>query len=298
MVLPGWLADGVAKLLQRAPRGSRLPPEVAFADLPATTEEIAVPTRHGTLRAIQYSPPSGAAGRGVYLNLHGGGFVIRHPEQDDALCRFMAFHAGVTVINLDYIPAPQSRFPGPVEQVYDVATWVASPERPWDGSKLALGGQSAGGALAAAAARLAFEEGGRPEVLLQVLMYPALDLSIPAARKWSPGQEKFLVRMGPVFNSAYCPDVRLRADRLASPAGVKDTAPLAGIAPALVISAEHDVLRDEAARYAQRLRAEDALIDHLDLHGVGHAFNMGGAGREVVEPVYEKIAESVKAAFA
>ncbi|KUG57688.1 alpha/beta hydrolase [Nesterenkonia jeotgali] len=133
MVLPGWLTDGAAKLMQRAPHGPRIPAEVSFTELPATTEEITVPTRHGPLRAIRYSPPSGAAGRGVYLNLHGGGFVIRHPEQDDALCRFIAFHAGVTVINLDYIPAPQSRFPGPVEQAYDVAAWVAAPERPWDG---------------------------------------------------------------------------------------------------------------------------------------------------------------------
>lgn len=297
MVLPGWLADGAAKLIQRAPHGPWIPAEVSFTELPATTEEITVPTRHGPLRAIRYSPPSGAAGRGVYLNLHGGGFVIRHPEQDDALCRFIAFHADVTVINLDYIPAPQSRFPGPVEQAYDVAAWAAAPERPWDGSRLALGGQSAGGALAAAAARLAFE-GGTPEVALQVLMYPALDLSIPAAQKWSPGQEKFLVRLGPVFNSAYCPDVRLRADRLASPAGTADTASLGGIAPALVISAEQDILREEAGRYAQRLRAADALIEHLDLRGVGHAFNMGGAGPDVVVPVYEKIVESVQLVFA
>lgn len=297
MVLPVWLADGAAKLMQRAPRGPRLPSEVAFTEVPATTEEITVPTRHGQLRAIRYSPPSGPASGGVYLNLHGGGFVIRHPEQDDALCRFIAFHAGVTVINLDYIPAPQSRFPGPVEQAYDVAAWAAAPERPWDGSRLAIGGQSAGDALAAAAARLAFEA-GTPEVALQVLMYPALDLSIPAAQKWSPGQEKFLVRMGPVFNSAYCPDVRLRTDRLVSPASDADTAALVGIAPGLVISAEHDILREEASRYAQRLRAADALIGHLDLEGVGHAFNMGGAGRDVVLPVYEEIAEAVRAAFA
>ncbi|PRZ11695.1 alpha/beta hydrolase fold domain-containing protein [Nesterenkonia sandarakina] len=128
-------------------------------------------------------------------------------------------------------------------------------------------------------------------------MYPALDLSIPAAQKWSPGQEKFLVRMGPVFNSAYCPDVRLRTDRLVSPASDADTAALVGIAPGLVISAEHDILREEARRYAQRLHAADALIGHLDLEGVGHAFNMGGAGRDVVRPVYEEIAEAVRVAF-
>lgn len=296
MVLPVWLADGIARILQRAPRVSQLPSELAFRELPAITQEITVPTRHGRLRVIQYSPPGAQESSGVYLNLHGGGFVIRHPEQDDALCRFIAFHAGVTVLNLDYIPAPQSRFPGPVEQVYDVAAWAASPDRPWDGGKLALGGQSAGGALAAAAARLAGEEGS-PQVSLQVLMYPALDLSIPAAQKWSPGQEKFLVRMGPVFNSAYCPDVRMRADRLASPAGSADTASLVGIAPGLVISAEHDILGEEAVRYAHRLRAADALIDHLDLHGVGHGFNMGGAGRDVVEPVYERIVDSVRAVF-
>lgn len=53
---------------------------------------------------------------------------MRHPEQDDALCRFIAANAGVTVVNVDYIPAPQSRFPGPVEQAYDVATWATSSE--------------------------------------------------------------------------------------------------------------------------------------------------------------------------
>ncbi|KUG57689.1 alpha/beta hydrolase fold domain-containing protein [Nesterenkonia jeotgali] len=71
-----------------------------------------------------------------------------------------------------------------------------------------------------------------------------------------------------------------------------------GIAPALVISAEQDILREEAGRYAQRLRAADALIEHLDLRGVGHAFNMGGAGPDVVVPVYEKIVESVQLVFA
>ncbi|WP_218219678.1 alpha/beta hydrolase [Nesterenkonia sp. Act20] len=293
MTLPLWLADGLARLLQKAPGSSRLPAEVAFTEIPAITEEIAVPTRHGELRAVAYTPPGGAAGRGVYVNFHGGGFVMRHPEQDDPLCRFLAHQAQVTVLNVDYIPAPQSRFPGPVEQAYDVAAWAASPERPWSGARIAVGGQSAGGSLAAGVARLALEHGS-PSIALQVLMYPALDLTIPSSQKWSSGQEKFLVRMGPVFNAAYCPDIKLREDRLASPAGASDTAALGGIAPALVVSAEKDILREEAVRYTQRLREANALVDHVDLRGVGHAFNMLGAQREVVLPVYEQITASVR----
>lgn len=292
MALPLWLADVLAKLLQKAP-GSQLPEEVAFKDLPAVTEEIVIPTRHGQLRAIRYFPPNDPAAKGVYVNFHGGGFVMRNPEQDDALCRFIAFHAGVTVLNVDYIPAPESRFPGPVEQAYDAVAWAAAEERSWRGDKLAVGGQSAGGALAAGAARLALETAA-PSISLQVLMYPALDLTIPVTQKWAPGKEKFLVRLGPVFNAAYSPNIQLRRDRLASPASESDKGSLVGIAPALIVSAEKDILRDEAARYASRLREADALIDHLDLQGVGHAFNMLGATREVVLPVYEEIAAAVR----
>ncbi|MCH8572089.1 alpha/beta hydrolase [Nesterenkonia sp. AY15] len=264
MALSLWLADGLAMLTQKAPGSSRVKGPAAFTDIPAVTEEISIPTRHGELRAIPYSPPGGPVARGVYVNLHGGGFVMRHPEQDDALCRFIAFHAGVTVLNVDYIPAPQSRFPGPVEQAYDVAVWGATLERRWEGRKLAMGGQSAGGALAAGAARLALESAA-PRISLQVLMHPALDLTIPAAKKWSAGQEKFLIRLGPVFNVSYCPNIDQRKDRLASPAGEHDAGPITGIAPALVVSAEKDLLRGEAARYAERLREAGALVDHLDL---------------------------------
>lgn len=202
----------------------------------------------------------------------------------------------MTVVNVDYIPAPQSRFPGPVEQAYDVAIWAAAPERPWDGSRLAVGGQSAGGALAAGAARLAFEE-GTPRIGLQVLMYPPLDLTIPAASKKAGGKETFLIRMGPIFDTAYCPDPRERQDRLISPAGTGDTASLAGIAPALLITARKDILRDEGARYAARLQQAGSLIEHIDLPDVGHGFNILGATREVVLPVYEKIAHATTQAF-
>lgn len=297
MAFPLWLADGIASLAQKAPGSSRNSSETDFTEVPAVTEDTTIPTRHGDLPATVYSPPNGSAERGVYLNFHGGGFVMRHPEQDDPLCRYIAAHAHVTVVNVDYTPAPQSRFPGPVEQAYDAAVWAADSERPWDGSRLVLGGQSAGGALAAGASRLALEAGA-PSIALQVLMYPPLDLTIPARKKRSAGKEFFLVPMGPIFDTAYCPDAELRSDRLASPAGPADIASLKGIAPALIVTGHKDILREEAIRYAERLEHAGALIEHLDLPGVGHGFNILGAPRDVVVAAYDRIVECTQAAIA
>ncbi|HWL00907.1 MAG TPA: alpha/beta hydrolase fold domain-containing protein, partial [Microbacteriaceae bacterium] len=158
MAFPRPVADAIARLAQRGP-GPRPGEGLRFLDLPVTTEGVIIPTRHGEVAATVISPEGGAAGRPVYVNFHGGGFVLRHPEQDDGLCRYLAVHAGVVVVNVDYDVAPQLRFPGPVEQAYDAVVWAASGERSWDGARLAVGGSSAGGALAAGAARLALELG-------------------------------------------------------------------------------------------------------------------------------------------
>lgn len=297
MTCPLWLADSIARLAQKAPGASRVSSDTSFADIPALTDQVRIPTRHGELEATVYSPPGGLVGKGVYVNFHGGGFVLRHPEQDDPLCRYVAAKAGVAVVNVDYTPAPQSRFPGPTEQAYDAAYWAASPQRPWDGSRLVLGGQSAGGALAAGAARLALER-KEPAVALQVLMYPPLDLTISARRKKGEGKESFLVPMGPIFDTAYCPDRERRSHRLISPAGPTDTDSLDGIAKAVVVTAHKDILREEAIRYADRLAQAQALAAHLDLPDVGHGFNILGAPREIVEEAYGLIAEHTKAATA
>ncbi|WP_396641290.1 alpha/beta hydrolase fold domain-containing protein [Microbacterium sp.] len=293
MPMPVWLADTVAKLMQRLPNNMPARADLSFDEITATLRDATIPTRHGAVDATLYLPPDGSTGNGVYVNFHGGGFVMRHPEQDDALCRYIAAEAGVTVVNVDYIPAPQSRFPGPVEQAYDVAVWAASVERPWLGEKLVLGGQSAGGALAAGAARLALEA-GTPHVSLQVLMYPPLDLTVPAKTKVSEGKETLLARMGPIFDTAYCPDVGLRTDRLISPASSADSADLTGISPALIVTAEKDILREEEIRYAARLAGVGALREHIDLANVGHGFNVSDAPRELVETVYAAIARHVR----
>jgi SAM-dependent methyltransferase len=144
-------------------------------------------------------------------------------------------------------------------------------------SRRAVGGQSAGGALAVA--RLALEEGG-PPIALQVPHYPPLDLATPLAGKPSgTATPRLRPWMGEVFDGAYVPDPRDRTDRLVSPAGPADTADLTGIAPALMITAEFDRLHAEGARYAERLRTAGALVEHHTVPKADHGYDIDDADK-------------------
>ncbi|HEX6343521.1 alpha/beta hydrolase fold domain-containing protein [Umezawaea sp.] len=274
------VADVVARLMQGANRlaagtiarrAASLLPEYRVR-----TREIAVPTAVGPARAVVYLPSGRDPAPAVHVNFHGGGYVMRGITLDDPLCRYLASEAGVVVVNVDYAVAPRHRFPVPARQAFDVVRWVADHggEHGWDGARLTVGGQSAGGGLAAAVARQALELGG-PPIALQVLHYPPLDLAVSPADKPSP-LAKPLLRpwMGEVFDTAYVPDRSARTDPLVSPANPADTADLTGIAPALVVTAELDRLREEGARYARRLRAVGALVEHHDVAGADHGYDI------------------------
>ncbi|MFJ8105695.1 alpha/beta hydrolase fold domain-containing protein [Streptomyces sp. NPDC096132] len=247
-----------------------------FPEYPRDASEITIPTSVAPAPATVYLPPAGTGGRPpVHVNFHGGGYVMSMPVMDDALCRFLAVEAGVVVVNVKYVVAPQHPFPAPTTQAYEVVRWVAGhgAEHGWDGERLTVGGQSAGGGLAAAVARQALERGG-PSIALQILHYPPLDLAT-AARDKKAAVAKPLLRpwMAEVFDTSYVPDPRERGDRLVSPAHPSDTADLLGIAPALVITAEYDLLRAEATRYAERLRAAGALAEHHEVAGADHGYD-------------------------
>ena len=288
------VTDTLAGLAQRAP-GPRVAAGNSFTELPARTEAITIPTRHGEIPATVYWPEPSPTAPPVYLNFHGGGWVVRHPEQDDPLCRYLAAEAGVAVINVDYDVAPQRRFPVPVEEAYDAVAWAAGPGHRWDGSRLCVGGQSAGGSLAAAAARLALEL-GRPAISLQVLHYACLDIATPSRDKRLAGAP---VRTGPmdhVFGAAYIPSDAVKRDRLASPAWHSNTGDLTRIAPALLITCALDLLQDEGRVYAGRLAAAGALREHHDLPGAEHNYNQVSRDRALVERGYALIAKHVIAA--
>lgn len=283
------LADVTARLFSRIVNPSPKP-GVRFPEFTASTAEIAIPTRHGDTPATVYHPDGPPAG--VYLNIHGGGFVIGHRDQDDPWCRFLANRAGVVVVNTDYVLAPERRFPTPVEQLYDVAGWVAQN---WPGEPLCVGGQSAGGNLSAAVSRMALTHDG-PPIALQVLHYAPLDLVTAAGHKRSPLGGKAILKpwMGEVFDTAYIPDRKERRDPLASPAWGDNADEIAGIAPALVIACEYDRLRDEAADYAKSLDAVGSLADYVEVPAVDHGYNIMSDDTEVTRGMYELIAEQVR----
>jgi acetyl esterase len=290
------IADALARLLQRRP-APRLAPEVSFTEVPARTETVTIPTRHGGIQAVVYWPEASSDLVPVYVNFHGGGFVIRHPEQDDPLCRYVAANAGVAVVNVDYDVAPSHRFPDPVEEAYDAVCWAARPGHGWDGSRLCVGGQSAGGALAAAAARLALEQAS-PAIALQVLHYAPLDLATPPRDKRAAGKSVIPAPVEEIFDAVYFPSPEARRDRLASPAWGPNGDGLSGIAPALVITCEVDRLHDEGVAYADKLAAAGALREHRDLTGTDHGYNLRARDRALIDDSYALITKHVIAATA
>lgn len=283
------LARLFAATINPAPR-----PAVRFPDIAGRTSLVSVPTRHGPVAATVYRPDPRVHRPPVYVNIHGGGFVVGHREQDDPWCRYLAEAAGVVVVNTDYLLAPRYRFPVAAEQIYDVVCWAAGGEREWDGTRLSVGGQSAGGNLAAAAARQAVEGDG-PAIALQVLHYPPLDLVTAVGDKPSALGARAVMKpwMGSVFDNAYVPDRLERRHRLVSPAWGANADDIAGIAPAVVVTAEYDRLRDEARWYSQRLAAAGSLVDYIEVAGVDHGYNIMSDAASATERVYAQIAEHV-----
>lgn len=141
---------------------TRVHKDLRFTDIPKRTETLRVETGAGPVDCTVYRPPVGTATPApVYINFHGGGFIVARPEQDDHICRYIAAKAGCVVINVDYAVAPQRTFPTAVTQAYDVTAWVVEhgEAHDWDGSRVAVGGHSAGANLTAGVCRTARDRG-------------------------------------------------------------------------------------------------------------------------------------------
>lgn len=288
----GLVADGTAYLLQRsAPRTVRYGEGLvlAGAHLAAPTV-LRVPTRRGFVSVWVYRPaPSPDGPPPVYVHLHGGAFVMRYPEMDDFFCRYVAATTGAVVLNVDYDVAPQVRFPVAQEQAHDVFSWATTHGRELgvDGHRVAVGGFSAGGGLAAAAALQARDLGtARPT--LQLLGVPALDVASPVVASGS----MVTARLQRLVRRTYFSDAARRADPYASPVLVPDPA---GLAPALVVTAERDALRAAGDRYAERLAAAGVPVRHHVVPGADHYFLDGG--RAHAEPLLRLMAEALRSSF-
>ncbi|WP_216591159.1 alpha/beta hydrolase [Streptomyces brasiliscabiei] len=280
---------------------TRVHKELRFTDIPKRTETLRVETGAGPVDCTVYRPPADtdtAAPAPVYVNFHGGGFIVGRPEQDDHLCRYIAATAGCVVINVDYAVAPQHVFPAAVTQAYDVTEWVVEngPTHGWDGSRIAVGGHSAGANLAAGICRTARDRGTFTP-LLQIIDSAPLDQAADPATKRSRIAKPLLSpQLMRIFTAAYVPDPAGLTDPLVSP-GLADD--LAGLPPALVITAENDRLRDEGDAYAEALRAAGVPVTHRVFEGVDHYFTHTGpvpAGKEAIALMADTLRTALDAA--
>jgi acetyl esterase len=296
--IDGQVLDPEAQLLLRLMRLSRRP---AFETLPvaeareevrreaaaatghllpvASLEERSLPGPAGDLGARLYVP-FGAPDRGALLvYLHGGGWVVGDLDTHDQPCRFLAREAGVRVLSVDFRRAPEHPFPAGVDDaVAAVRFAIEEAERLGaDPARVAVGGDSAGGNLAAAAARqLACGDG--PVPAFQLLIYPVTDLS-RKRRSYQLFHDGFFLteRQMDWYRGHYLPAPDAALDPRASPILAED---LRGVPPAHVAVAGFDVLRDEDEEYAHRLHEAAVPVTVRRHSGLIHGFcNAVGVGR-------------------
>lgn len=272
-------------------------PALAGSYPAGTFRRMEVPTSAGTTPVMAYVPLEMQSARfPVFINLHGGGFCLGFPEVDDIYCRRLAEEAGCVVLNVDYVLAPEHPFPQAVHECYDVARAVVdgAVKLPIDPDRMAIGGHSAGGNLAAAVSLLARERGG-PAFALQIIDYAVLDLATPPRDKGKAlDLRDDLLDLGESYNAWYLQSPGDARNPLASPLLEPD---LTGLPPALVITAEADPLRDEGERYARRLEAAGVDVVAKTYAGCGHGFTHAGPA-EAADDAWSLMAQRLRAAFA
>ncbi|MFE9625112.1 alpha/beta hydrolase [Streptomyces sp. NPDC006527] len=252
-------------------------------DKPAVDEEwITVsggPT--GSVRA-RIVKPAGATGTlPVILYIHGAGWVFGNARTHDRLVRELAVGAEAAVVFPEYDLSPEARYPVAIEQNYTVARWVVreGASKGLDATRIAVAGDSVGGNMTAALTLMAKERGDVP-LVQQVLFYPVTDASFDTGSYHQFAEGYFLRRDAMQwFWDQYTTDEAERARITASPLRAT-TDQLTGLPPALVITAEADVLRDEGEAYANKLRTAGVPVTAVRYQGVIHDFVMLNALRE------------------
>ena len=225
--------------------------------------------------------PAGTA-TGTVVYLHGGGFVIGDLETHDGVCRRLSRDANAVVVSVDYRLAPEAPFPAAVDDAYAALTWVATNVDDFggDAGRIVVGGDSAGGNLAAVCAQRALADG--LPLAGQLLIYPATDMAGDYPSRAENGEGYFLTLADVEWFAAHYTGIaggqaaladtavaELAADTRLSPIRA---ASLAGLAPAVVVTAEFDPLRDEGNAYAEALTTAGVRVSHQQFAGLIHGF--------------------------
>ncbi|GAA2480271.1 alpha/beta hydrolase [Streptomyces thermolineatus] len=248
-----------------APPEERLPLH-AVEDLTARTASGDVPVRIYT--------PAEADAYGLLVYFHGGAFFLGSLDTHDHVARSLAKETGLKVVSVGYRLAPEAAFPAGLDDCCAVVRWAAEhgEDLAWDGTTLAVAGDSSGGNFAAAVAARAHDD-GFDRITHQILYYPSLDLDFDvdryaSLRENAVGYGLETAGLKP-FNAFYLDSGADPADPLVSPIKRAD---LTGLPPALVVTAEHDPMRDEGELYAERLREAGVEATVSRYEGAGHGF--------------------------
>jgi acetyl esterase len=267
------------------------------------------PPQVGEVRELQAEGPHGAiplrlirpfgaaadARLPVLVYYHGGGWVIGDLETHDTLCRELANGAGCAVVAVDYRLAPERRFPAAADDCLAATYWIArhAAQLGLDATRLAVGGDSAGGNLAAVMTLAARDAGDLP-IAFQLLIYPATDMRAVAPSHTSNGEGYLLTRDTIAYFRGHYIDAPLYEDWRASPLLHAD---LSKLPPALVLTAGFDPLRDEGAQYAQALTAAGNRASYVCFERQVHGFILMGKVLDEANTAVALCAAELRRAF-
>ena len=245
---------------------------------------------------VRIYTPAGSGPFPVLAWYHGGGWVIGNLETADGTARHLAAGAGCVVVSVDYRLAPEVKFPLPFDDCYAVTEWIAQNAASInvDPARLAVGGDSAGGNLAAAVSLKARDQGGL-DVAFQLLVYPVTAVNFETGSYQQNGNGYLLTMDGMKWYwKHYLSSEADASNPYAAPMAAKD---LSGLPPALVITAEFDPLRDEGEAYAQRLQAAGVATTATRYDGMIHGFFGMSAVMDQGKKAISEASSALKAAF-
>lgn len=264
--------------------------EIKNLDMPGPGGTIA-------LRLYRAEPLKTGEAQPVIVYFHGGGWVIGDLESHDTVCRELAARSGATLISVDYRLAPEHVFPAAAEDAIAATKWVASNAAKLgvDASRMAVAGDSAGGNLAAVAA-LAARDAGGPAIRFQALLYPVTDFDLTRASYQENGMRPPVKTVTMAwFRDLYLTKPDDQKDWRAAPLQAAD---LSNLAPAFVLTAGYDPLRDEGHAYAEALKAAGNTCTYSCYEGQIHGFlNMARINPQTFD-AFAEIGAAIKAGLA
>ena len=265
------------------------------ADPVGSVVDFTLPGPGGALPIRVYTPVGGGTGLPVFVYCHGGGWVIGNLETHDGLCRTLAARSGAIVAAVDYRLAPEHRCPAALEDAWAATAWMAERGASLGAApgEIAVGGDSAGANLAAGVALRARAHG--LALRLQLLAFPVVDCDLKRGSYTEHDAIGPSIDAMDWFWEHYMGAEGDRTDPAASPLRAAD---LSGLAPALVLTAEYDTLRDEGDAYAARLETSGVEVEHRCYPGQIHCFYRLGAVTDQAGECLDDCAAALRRAFA